>query len=117
MKYIPRAIEKTIKEKLFKGKAITLFGARQVGKTTLVKRILPEYGDKGGYLNCESLSVERGLSELEPSKIKSFLRNYKLVVLDEAQNIPDIGKVLKLIVGTYPKMQIIATGSSSFELL
>ncbi len=117
MKYIPRAIEKTIKEKLFKEKVITLFGARQVGKTTLVKRILSEYGDKGRYLNCELLSVERGLSELEPSKIKSFLGNYKLVILDEAQNIPNIGKVLKLIVDTYPKMQIIATGSSSFELL
>lgn len=116
MKYIPRILEKRIKERLFKGKVIIVYGARQVGKSTLVKHILAEYGDEGRYLNCELMSVVNGLSELEADKIKAYLGNYKLIVLDEAQNIPDIGKVLKIMVDTYPETQIIATGSSSFDL-
>lgn len=116
MNYISRIIEKRIKERLFKEKVIILYGARQVGKTTLAQKILAEFGENGKYLNCELASVEAGLSVLEAEKIKSFLGDYKIIVLDEAQNILNIGKVLKIIVDTYPKMQIIATGSSSFDL-
>lgn len=116
MNYIARNLEKNIKTSLFKGKAIIIYGARQVGKTTLIKKILSEYGDDGRYYNCELLSVERGLAEPEAEKIKAFLGNYKIVVLDEAQKIPNIGRILKIMVDTYPKMQIIATGSSSFDL-
>ena len=116
MNYIPRVIEKRIKERLFKEKVIILYGARQVGKTTLAQKILAEFGENGKYLNCELASVETGLSVLEAEKIKSFLGDYKIIVLDEAQNVRNIGKVLKIIVDTYPKMQIIATGSSSFDL-
>ena len=114
--YIQRTIEKKIKDRFFKGKTIVIYGARQVGKTTLANKILSEFGPEGRYLNCELLSVERGLAELEAEKIKSFLGNYKLIVLDEAQNIPNIGRVLKIIIDTYPEIQIIATGSSSFDL-
>jgi len=116
MNYISRIIEKSVKERLFKEKIIIIYGARQVGKTTLVKKILAEYGEKGKYLNCELLSVEQGLLTMEAEKIKSFLGDYKIIVLDEAQNIPDIGKILKILVDTYPELQIIATGSSSFDL-
>lgn len=116
MNYIPRIVEKRIKERLFKEKVIILYGARQVGKTTLAQKILAEFGANGKYLNCELTSVETGLSVLEAEKIKSFLGDYKIIILDEAQNIRNIGKVLKIIVDTYPKMQIIATGSSSFDL-
>lgn len=115
--YISRKIEENIKNSLFKGKIVIIYGARQVGKTTLAKKILSEHGDSGKYYNCELLSVERGLSEPEAEKIKAFLGDYKIVVLDEAQKIPNIGKILKIMVDTYPEMQIIATGSSSFDLL
>jgi len=114
--YINRTIENKIKDRFFKGKIVIIYGARQVGKTTLVKKILSDFGFESRYLNCEQLSVERGLNELEAEKIKSFLGNYKLIVLDEAQNIPNIGRVLKIIIDTYPEIQIIATGSSSFDL-
>ncbi|KKP80286.1 MAG: hypothetical protein A2271_04385 [Candidatus Moranbacteria bacterium RIFOXYA12_FULL_35_19] len=116
MNYIPRLIEKQIKERLFKGKLIIIYGARQVGKTTLAKKILADYGEDGTYFNCELLSVQKGLSEPEAEKLKKFLGNYKIILLDEAQNIPNIGKILKIIVDTYPEIQIIATGSSSFDL-
>ena len=116
MNYIPRLIENQIKERLFKGKLVIIYGARQVGKTTLAKKILADYGEDGTYFNCELLSVQKGLSEPEAEKLKKFLGNYKIILLDEAQNIPNIGKILKIIVDTYPEIQIIATGSSSFDL-
>jgi predicted AAA+ superfamily ATPase len=113
---ITRILTKNIKQSLFKGKTIILYGARQVGKTTLVKELLKEFGNSGRYLNCEILSVEQNLSDPEPEKLKSFFGNYKILVLDEAQNIPNIGRVLKVITDSIKDIQIIATGSSSFEL-
>jgi len=113
---IPRFLEKTISESLFMGKAIVLYGARQVGKTTLVRSILSKYPDSGKYLNCEIHSINSNLSVPEPERIKNFLGGAKLVVLDEAQYIPNTGKILKLIVDTIPQIQIIATGSSGFDL-
>ncbi len=115
-KYIQRIEKKRIQDKLFKGKIVIMYGARQVGKTTLSKDILSEFGEKGKYLNCELLSVQEGLSHREADKLKAYLGDYKLIVLDEAQHIPDIGKKLKIIVDTFPDLQIIATGSSSFDL-
>ncbi len=113
---IIRLLKKKLLDSLFKGKTIILYGARQVGKTTLVTELLKEFDDTGRYLNCEILSVEQNLREPEPEKLKSFLGNYKVIVLDEAQNIPNIGKVLKVITDSIKDIQIIATGSSSFEL-
>lgn len=116
MSVIYRLMEPRIREKIFKGKVIVVYGARQVGKTTLAKNILESYKKDGRYLNCELVSVQQGLSAIEAERIKSFLGDYKLAVLDEAQNIIDIGKILKVMVDTYPDIQIIATGSSSFDL-
>ncbi|OGU57933.1 MAG: hypothetical protein A2V66_15730 [Ignavibacteria bacterium RBG_13_36_8] len=113
---IERLLKIGINEDLFKCKTLILYGARQVGKTTLVQEILKEYGKSGRYLNCEILSVEQSLKEAEPEKLKAFLGNYNLIVLDEAQNIPDIGRVLKIITDTLKDVQLIATGSSSFDL-
>lgn len=113
---IPRLLKHNINTSLFKGKTIVLYGARQVGKTTLVQDILKDFKTEGRYLNCEILSVEENLRDSEPEKIKAYLGNYKLVVLDEAQNIPDTGKVLKVISDTIKDVQLIATGSSSFDL-
>lgn len=113
---IARFLEKNIEKSLFKGKTIILYGARQVGKTTLVQKILKDFGKEGRYLNCEILSIEQNLNEPEPDKLQAFLGDYKLLVLDEAQNIPGIGKILKIMTDTLIDVQIIATGSSSFDL-
>ncbi len=113
---IKRLLINNIKSNLFKGKTIVLYGARQVGKTTLVQELLKEYGEKGRYLNCEILSIEQSLSAAEPERLKAYLGNYKLIVLDEAQNIPNIGKILKVITDSLKNIQVIATGSSSFDL-
>lgn len=113
-KLIPRAMENFIEKWLFKGKAIIIYGPRQVGKTTLAKQILERHNGK--FVNCEILSIREILSSQNPDKIKSFLGDAKLVVLDEAQKVQNIGTTLKILVDTYPEIQIIATGSSSFDL-
>ena len=113
---INRKIEKSITENLFKGKIIIIYGARQVGKTTLVKKIANEYGNNSNYFNCELASVQEALSIPEPKRIKDFLGDYKIIVLDEAQKVKNIGLILKVLIDAYPELQIIATGSSSFDL-
>lgn len=116
MKLIERIVEKSIKERLFQGKVIVLYGARQVGKTTLAKKLLTEFGSEAGYFNCEEEAAQEGLARADSGILRAFLGEHKLIVLDEAQYISDIGRKLKLLVDTFPDMQIIATGSSSFEL-
>jgi predicted AAA+ superfamily ATPase len=114
-----RTIKSQIIEKLFQKKVIIIYGARQVGKTTLAKNILDEQqklGKSGVYFNCELDSVRSALSIKETERLHSFLGNNDLIILDEAQNVPEIGKILKIIHDEIPEIQIIATGSSSFDL-
>lgn len=113
---INRTIHAQIKDNLFKNKIIILYGARRTGKTFLVKNILEEYGEAGRYLNCDDIKVQESIGSENVEALLSFLGNYRLIVLDEAQNIPRIGHILKLLIDTKPELQIIATGSSSFEL-
>jgi len=114
---IKRNIQENIERWLFRGKVIVIYGARQVGKTTLCKQILKKYAHKRcEYFNCELFSVKSEFETTNEESLKKILGNSELVVLDEAQNIENIGIVLKIIVDTFPHVQVIATGSSSFEL-
>lgn len=115
--YIRRRLEETIKSSLFKGKVVILYGARQVGKTTLVRKIAEEIGQPYGYLNCDDLDVLSRLQNAGNSdSLKRIVGDYQLTVIDEAQRVKDIGLKLKLLVDNFPEKQIIATGSSSFDL-
>lgn len=114
--HISRNIKQNIEEWLFKGKIIVLYGPRQVGKTTLVKEFVEKYGNEKSYINCEILENKQALGYENPAKLKTFLGNGNFFVLDEAQRIENVGLILKLLIDTYPEIQIIATGSSSFEL-
>ena len=113
---ISRIIEKSIKDSLFKEKVVILYGARQVGKTTIVKKIQNQYTDSK-YFNCDEGFVRQNLNQLENSKdLKEFFGNSKLVIIDEAQRVKNIGLKLKLMVDNYPETQILVTGSSSLEI-
>ena len=115
---IKRLLEPVIENYLFRGRTIILYGARRVGKTTLVKKILENNLHKRTrYVNCDLASNIQALSVYEAQTLRLFLGAQDLVILDEAQNIPEIGRVLKILVDEYPEMQIIATGSSSFNLV
>ncbi|HRY82419.1 MAG TPA: ATP-binding protein [Candidatus Moranbacteria bacterium] len=116
MQIISRIAQKQIEDELFKGKAIIIYGARQVGKTTLAKQIIEKYGEEASYFDCELLSVRQNLEIPEASRLKSYLGRYKLVVLDEMQKMSNAGTILKILVDHCPEIQIIATGSSSFEM-
>ncbi len=111
-----RQIQAQIEERLFKGKAIVLYGARRVGKTTLCQQILEKYKGKSRYINCELLTNKLALETTNHESLRSVLGDYQLVVLDEAQTIKNIGNILKILVDTFPEIQIVATGSSSFDL-
>ena len=113
---ITRYLKTQIQEVMHKGKVVILYGARRTGKTTLAKEILAEYGEAGRYLNCELSGDKKIIQNDNEQELFSYLKSYKVVVIDEAQVIPNIGKILKILVDTFPQIQIIATGSSSFDL-
>jgi uncharacterized protein len=103
---------------------ILIYGARQVGKTSLSLELLEEYNNKnpgkGQYFHCESREVQNAFEENSIESMFKLIGDYSFVILDEAQSITDIGWRLKLIadynVTSKNPIQIIATGSSSFEL-
>ena len=106
-----------IQEVLFKDKVIVIYGTRRVGKTTLAQHILNKYPKKrSNYFNCEDVRIRRLLEDTTIENFRRAFSQYDLVVFDEAQIVRNIGFSLKLLHDSLPKLQIIATGSSSFEL-
>ncbi len=93
-----------------------LTGPRQVGKTTLLKQLLAKYNAPALWLNADEADVRLKLSEINSAQLKNLLGNHRLLLIDEAQRIKNIGLVLKLLVDQFPEIQVVATGSSSFEL-
>src|SRR5690606_19124152 len=112
---ITRDLEHTITSKLNKGKAIILMGARQVGKTTLLKKLFSNEADVL-WLNGDELDVQALFAGISATRLQAIIGNKKMIIIDEAQRIEDIGLRLKLITDEMPEVQLIATGSSSFEL-
>jgi uncharacterized protein len=113
---IVRAIFEKLKSSLFKGKVIILYGARRTGKTTLVKELLSNLKEESAYINCELQEYKDALATTNSALLTAFIGSKKVIVFDEAQHIADIGLILKVLVDTFPDVQFIATGSSSFEL-
>ena len=111
-----RDLEPILRKSLFKNKIIVIFGPRQSGKTTLSKKIVESFGKEGQYFDCQLIEVRSSFIVGEPSKLKSLIGDKKIVVFDEAQTIQNIGSVLKIFHDHYPEVQVIATGSSSFDL-
>lgn len=91
-------------------------GARQVGKSTLLHKLFDGQNDVL-WLNGDDPDVQTILSGITSTRLKVFIGNKKVVVIDEAQRIKDIGLKIKLITDQIPGVQVIATGSSSFELV
>ncbi|MBI4992652.1 MAG: ATP-binding protein [Candidatus Magasanikbacteria bacterium] len=113
---IRRELQDRVIKSLFKGKVIVIYGARQVGKTTLLREIQKKYATDSVFLNCDEPDIRSAFTVATSTQIGRFIGNKKLVLLDEAQRVADIGLTLKLMHDTFPQVQIIATGSSSFEL-
>lgn len=117
MEYIKRTIEDQVIEDLStKNKVILIYGARRVGKTELIKKVIEKTGMEYLLLNGENFEHEELLKNRSTGYYKRLLENKKLLVIDEAQAIPEIGLKLKLMIDTIPRLKILATGSSSFDL-
>ncbi len=113
---IRRDIEAAIELSLSKGKIIIIYGPRQTGKTTLVKMVLEKYPEGSLYLNCDEIDIREKLTAKTSTELKAYFSGNKLVIIDEAQRVENIGLTLKLIADNIPDLRVIATGSSSFEL-
>ncbi len=111
---IERLLYKSIEDKLFKGKIIVLLGARQVGKTTLLKQMLQKQ-EHVLWLNGDEMQVQNLFDNASADRLLSEFNGNKIVILDEAQRIRNIGLRLKLVADSDSDIQIIATGSSAFE--
>lgn len=113
---ISREIIQNIQSKLDDNKAIILMGPRQVGKTTLLKYLQKEMNMPSVWWNGDEPDIRRILTESTSTQLKGLIGEAKLLIIDEAQRIENIGLTLKLIVDSIPKLKVIATGSSSFDL-
>lgn len=113
---IQRQILSTIKQRLFGGKAIILIGARQVGKSTLFRLIAESIDTPTLQLNGDEPEVRETLSDINSQELRLLIASNRLVIIDEAQRIPNIGLTLKRITDNFPDVQLMVTGSSSLEL-
>lgn len=112
---VERFLEQTINNKLGSGKAIILLGARQVGKTTLLQKMFADATDVL-WMNGDELDIQALFESISATRLKAIFGSKKTIIIDEAQRIKDIGLRLKLITDQIQDVQLIVTGSSSFEL-
>jgi uncharacterized protein len=101
---------------LEKNKVLVIYGPRRVGKTTLLNQFLSASTLRYKVDSGDNIRVQEILSSSNFELIREYCRGYDLIVLDEAQNIPQVGKGLKIIVDQVPGIMVVATGSSSFDL-
>ena len=97
-------------------RVLLIYGPRRVGKTTLLQNLLAQTPWKYKLDSGDNIRTQQILSSQDFSQILAYIEGYELLAIDEAQNIPNIGTALKIIVDQVPGIRVIATGSSSFEL-
>lgn len=113
--YIKRDLEDIIYQNLNKGKIIILYGPRRAGKTTLIRHLFQNKKIPYLYLNCRQKRLQEQIIP-DTLKLKSVIGNHKNIIFDEAQYLEDPGEVFTVLIDTFPQLNIIASGSSSFEL-
>lgn len=101
---------------LYKNKVLVILGPRQVGKTTLITNFIRETSEKSLYVTGDDIRIKNALSSSNLDLLKDFCDDYRIIAIDEASKIPDIGNNLKLIRDNIPNVQLIVSSSSSFEL-
>lgn len=113
---IDRILLASLRKKMFKGKALLVFGPRQVGKSTIVDSLIATQDDPWVCFNGDDDDVREMLSKTSATKLKPIVGRNKIVFIEEAQRIPDIGLTLKILTDRFKDVQVIASGSSAFEL-
>jgi uncharacterized protein len=105
-----------LKNALAPGKVVVIYGPRRTGKTTMLQQFLRGIEEPYLLVSGEDITVQGYLASQSIDKLSAFVGANRLLVVDEAQKVPNIGVNLKLIVDHVPEMRVIATGSSSFDL-
>lgn len=103
-------------KRMFKNKAFLVFGPRQTGKTTFVETLLKKINKSTLSINGDDADVREMLAKPNAAQITQLLAGYEVLFIDEAQRINEIGLLLKIVVDRFKGIQVIATGSSAFEL-
>ena len=114
---IQRVLQNEIASRLAPNKVILVFGARRVGKTVMMRQIVADFQGRTLMLNGEDYDTLALLENRSVANYRQLLAGVDLLAIDEAQNIPQIGSILKLIVDEVPGVRVLASGSSSFDLL
>lgn len=117
METVKRILQDKISNCIAPGKAVLIFGARRVGKTVMMRQIVDGYPGRTMMLNGEDYDTLALLENRTVANYRHVLEGIDLLAIDEAQNIPQIGSILKLIVDELPGVSVLASGSSSFDLL
>jgi hypothetical protein len=113
---IPRLLQTQIEAAITPGKVVVLYGPRQVGKTTLVSELLAGTTLRARFINADELAYREALASENRHVLGNLLGDAELLVIDEAQRVPNIGLNLKILVDTFPHAALLATGSASFDL-
>lgn len=113
---IERIIENQLTSSLQPGKVLLLLGARRIGKTVLLQQVIAQLKEPFLLLNGEDVATVEGLARRSTANYRNILGEHRLLIIDEAQKIPNIGKILKLMVDEMPDLKIIVTGSSAFDM-
>lgn len=116
MIYVPQKQLENLERLVLPGKVVVIYGARRVGKTTLIKKYLEKTHEDCLFVDGDDIVVQEFLGSQSINKLRDFVGHHSLLVVDEAQHVNKIGLNLKLIVDHLPDIRIIATGSSSFDL-
>jgi predicted AAA+ superfamily ATPase len=114
--YIPQKQLHHLKNSVRPGKVVVVYGARRVGKTTLLKKFTESLTEEFLFVNGDDIVVRQYLESQSIEKLREFVGNQSLLIVDEAQYVRQIGLNLKIIVDQIPEVRVIATGSSSFDL-
>src|ERR1035437_4116699 len=114
---IKRAVFNIVLNSISPGKVVIVLGARRTGKTVLLKKISEEVKEPFLFLNGEDFSTIDLLERRTVNNYKTLLGTRKILFIDEAQKIPDIGMKLKLVVDEINDLKIIITGSSEFDII
>ena len=113
---IRRKLQAVIEKEMFAGKAIIVIGARQVGKTTLMKTILDNSGKRALSLNCDEPDIRDMLTGMGTPQLRTLIGENEIVMIDEAQRVKDIGMTLKRITDNFHDVQLLVTGSSALDM-
>jgi uncharacterized protein len=113
---VPREAQAKIEARIAAGKVIVVLGPRRVGKTFLLQQILKQQDEPYLYWSGEDVEVANSLANRSIGHYRQIIGSYRFLIIDEAQKIPEIGAVLKLMIDHIEGLKIIATGSSAFDL-